>query len=29
MAQWSDLVDFEVEEVMTSVDAVARITPAL
>ena len=29
MAQWSDLVDFEVEEVMTSADAVAKITPSL
>lgn len=29
MAQWSDLVDFEVESVVTSADAVARITPSL
>ena len=29
MAQWSDLVDFEVESVMTSADAVAKITPSL
>jgi hypothetical protein len=29
IAQWSDLVDFEVEEVMTSAEAVAKITPSL
>ena len=29
MAQWNDLVDFEVEDVMTSAEAVARITPSL
>ena len=29
IAQWSDLVDFEVEAVMTSADAVAAITPSL
>jgi Protein of unknown function (DUF3303) len=29
IAQWSDLVDFEVEPVMTSVQAVATITPSL
>ena len=29
MAQWSNLVDFEVESVMTSADAVAAITPSL
>jgi Protein of unknown function (DUF3303) len=29
MAQWSDLVDFEVESVMTSADAVAAIAPSL
>ena len=29
MAQWSDLVDFEVEQVMTSAEAVAKITPSL
>ena len=29
MAQWSDLIDFEVETVMTSADAVAAITPSL
>lgn len=29
MAQWSDLVDFEVEEVMTSAEAAAAITPSL
>jgi hypothetical protein len=29
MAQWSDLVDFEVEEAMTSAEAVAKITPSL
>ena len=29
MAQWSDLVDFEMETVMTSADAVAAITLAL
>jgi hypothetical protein len=29
MAQWSDLVDFEVETVVTSADAVAKITPSL
>lgn len=29
IAQWSDLVDFEVEEVMTSAEAVAAITPSL
>ena len=29
MAQWSDLVDFEVDQVMTSAEAVARITPSL
>ncbi|MDQ2766132.1 MAG: DUF3303 domain-containing protein [Gemmatimonadota bacterium] len=29
MAQWSDLVDFEVASVMTSADAVAKITPSL
>jgi hypothetical protein len=29
MAQWSDLVEFEVESVVTSADAVARITPSL
>ena len=29
MAQLSDLVDFEVEGVMTSADAVAAITPSL
>ncbi len=29
MAQWSDLVDFEVEPAMTSADAVAAITPSL
>jgi len=29
IAQWSDLVDFEVESVMTSAEAVAKITPSL
>lgn len=29
MAQWGDLVDFEVETVVTSADAVAKITPSL
>jgi hypothetical protein len=29
LANWSDLVDFEVEPVMTSADAVAAITPSL
>jgi hypothetical protein len=29
IAKWSDLVDFEVESVMTSAEAVARITPSL
>lgn len=29
MAQWSDLVDFELVPVMTSADAVAEITPQL
>lgn len=29
MARWSDLVDFEVESVVTSADAVAKITPSL
>jgi Protein of unknown function (DUF3303) len=29
MAQWCDLVDFEVETVMTSAEAVAKITPSL
>ena len=29
IANWSDLVDFEVETVMTSADAVAAITPSL
>ena len=29
MAQWSDLVEFEVEIVVTSADAVATITPSL
>jgi hypothetical protein len=29
IAQWSDLVDFEVEEVMTSADAVAKVAPSL
>jgi Protein of unknown function (DUF3303). len=29
MANWSDLVDFEVHTVMTSADAVAAVTPFL
>ena len=29
IANWSDLVDFEVEPVMTSADAVSAITPSL
>jgi hypothetical protein len=29
IANWSDLVDFEVETVMTSADALAAITPSL
>jgi hypothetical protein len=29
IANWSDLVDFDVETVMTSADAVAAITPSL
>jgi hypothetical protein len=29
MAQWSDVIDFEVEKVMTSANAVAAITPSL
>ncbi|HLB08527.1 MAG TPA: DUF3303 family protein [Gemmatimonadaceae bacterium] len=29
IAQWSDLVDFEVETVMTSAEAVSAITPSL
>ena len=29
MAHWGDLVDFEVETVVTSADAVAKITPSL
>jgi hypothetical protein len=29
IAQWSDLVDFEVETVMTSASALAAITPSL
>jgi hypothetical protein len=29
MANWSDLVDFEVREVIISADAVSRVTPRL
>jgi hypothetical protein len=29
LANWSDLVDFEVETVLTSAEAVAAITPSL
>jgi hypothetical protein len=29
MAQWSDLVEFEVVDVLTSAEAVAKITPSL
>jgi Protein of unknown function (DUF3303) len=29
IAQWSDLVDFEVQSVMTSAEAVAKVTPLL